>query len=242
MTIEEHYKAYSTDLSDVMQKSLRDNSEVFQMFAASHQILTDYEPWLRLLEGRPETNIYHNAIRCYQTALLNVVTGLYQPAFFGLRYFFEWTLMGIFFSANELELNTWLLGGRDTYWSELVGDENNDSGLFFNKFCKASFPEMKEEIRDFWGMSKKVYRECSEYVHGNPEAIGKLPEKLSYSEYLFIEWNRRADTIGYIIQYCFCLRYLKSLNVGAIKTLSPSLRENLKTIKSVNLFLDAYYD
>jgi hypothetical protein len=197
---------------------------------------------MKVLKGRPEVMIYANAVHCYQTALLNALTGLYQPAFFGLRYFFERTLMGIYFSANELELNSWRAGGRDTYWTDLVGDESFDKGLFSNKFCMAFFPEMRNEVRDFWSMAKKVYRECSEFVHGNPAAIYKLPEKLEFSDQLFIEWNTRTDTIWYIIQFCFCMRYLKYMNDDALKILSPSLRENLKTIKSVNQLLDLHYD
>ena len=228
MNVVEHYKAIGITTMEILDKSLQD--EDIDLLSSNHSFIFDFSLWLDVLKDRPEISIFQNAIKEYQMSMLSNNIGLYQQAFMGLRFFLERTLVAIFFSANEIELNLWKLGERDTYWSELIDDEK---GIFSSKFCRAFFPELKDEIKHFSAITKKVYRECSEYVHGNQYILNKIPNDLGYSVDVFHEWNNKADTIKRIILFTFCLRYLKSLQNEGISKVETSLSEEFKTLMPI---------
>lgn len=228
MNVIEHYKTIGITAMEILDKSLQE--EDIDLLSSNHSFIYDFSIWLDVLKDRPEISILQNAIKEYQISILSNNMGLYQQAFMGLRFFLERTLVAILFSANEIELNLWKLGERDTYWSELMDDEK---GIFSTKFCKAFFPELKDEIAHFKAITKKVYRECSEYVHGNQSIFDKIPSDLSYSTDVFHEWNSKADTIKRVILFAFCLRYLKSLQNENINKLETSLHEEFKAITPI---------
>jgi len=228
MTVTDHYKELGKQATNVLEESLK--NEDLDLLSSNHSFLHDFASWIEVLKERPEKDILQNAIKEYQMALLSNTIGLYQQAFMGLRFFLERTLVALLFSANEIELNLWKIGERDTYWAELM---DKDKGIFSHKFCKAFFPELKSEINHFNAITLKVYRECSEYVHGNQSVIGKIPNILDYSKDLFYEWNTKADSIRRIILFTFCLRYLKYLKTEDIKKIESSISEEFKSISQI---------
>lgn len=233
MKISEHYIELGKKTNEILDESLK--SEDIEILASNHLFLDDFAKWLDVLKERPEYDILKNAIKEYQISILSNSLGLYQQAFMGLRFFFERTLVALLFSANEIELNLWKIGERDTYWNEII-DESK--GVFLLKFCRAFFPELNDEINHFLAITKKVYRECSEYAHGNHSAICKIPDTLVYSEELFNEWNIKAGIIRRIILFTFCLRYLKSFNFDKIRIVENSINEELKSISQITEILN----
>jgi hypothetical protein len=228
MNIREHYIELGKKTERILSATLS-NSDL-SLMSKNHSFISDYEKWLLVLKDRPEIDIFQNAVKEYQMALLSNNIGLYQQAFMGLRFFFERSLVAVLFSAKELDLNLWKMGDRDTYWAEIT---DNDNGLFSQKFCKAFFPELKDEIAHFKAISQKVYRECSEYVHGNKKVLGKIPSVLEYSEELLVEWNQKAEVINRVLLFVFCLRYLKALKEEGIKEISLSIQEEFKGINPI---------
>lgn len=226
-----HYEALGKQTADILNTSLKNDLSVF---SSNHSFLNDYAIWLDVLNKRPELTIYNNAIKELQIAMLCNVLGLYQQAFMGLRFFLERNLVGVLFSANELELNLWRMGDRDTYWNEVMDKEK---GVFSPKFSKAFFSGISAECPHFIAISLKVYRECSEFVHGNNAVIGRIPEKLQHSADLFAEWNSKADTIKRIILFAFCLRYLKDLNKSDIGKVAGTISDEFKSIIPISVIL-----
>ncbi len=232
MTVSDHYNELGKKTNKILEESL--NNEDLELLSSNHCFLNDFALWLEIIEGRPEFDILQNAIKEYQIAILSNTLGLYQQAFMGLRFFLERALVALLFSANEIELNLWKIGERDTYWNELMDE---DKGVFSNKFCKAFFPELKNEIKHFNAITLKVYRECSEYVHGNHSVISKIPKNIVYSKDLFYEWNSKADIIKRIVLFTFCLRYLKVFSISnpeKIKKIESSINEEFKSIHQIS--------
>lgn len=176
--------------------------------------------------------------------------GLYQPAFMGLRYFLERTLTGVFYSGNELELRTWLRGERDTYWTELIGRDdkggakqneernvNVDSGLFSLKFTRAFFPEIVDSAKTFRSLTSKVYRNCSEFVHGNPRAIDQIGQNNEFSLDVTEKWNEFADTIIRCILYAFVMRYWKFLPENSKDIVRLRVEEEFSTTDILKDFI-----
>ncbi len=234
MKVTDYYKKLGQETVEIIEKSMSNDN--LDLLSSNHAFIHDFALWLEILENRPENSILKNAIKEYQLALLNNNQGMYQQAFMGLRFFLERTFVAIMFSANEIELNLWKIGERDTYWSEIAStdkDSKQIQGIFSAKFCKAFFPELKNELSHFYTITTKVYRECSEYVHGNKNVIDKIPEKLEYSKELFYEWNTKADIIKRIILFAFCLRYLNQLKPEEIKKISVTIAEEFKSLPQI---------
>jgi hypothetical protein len=228
MKVTDHYNKMGETSLEILSKSL--GNDDLELLSSNHSFLHDFAAWLDVLKERPEINILQNAIKEYQIGILSNNFGLYQQAFMGLRFFLERTLVAILFSANEIELNLWKIGERDTYWNELM---DKDKGIFSYKFCKAFFPELKDELNHFSAITSKVYRECSEYVHGNQTIIRKLPTTLEYSQDLFYEWNSKANIIRRVILFALCLRYLKYLKPEGVKKIEGSILDEFKSISQI---------
>lgn len=234
MKVTDHYKKLGQETIEILEKSMA--NEDLNLLSSNHAFLHDFALWLELLNDRPESSILKNAIKEYQLALLSNNLGMYQQAFMGLRFFLERTFVAIMFSANEIELNLWKIGERDTYWNEVASmdkDSKQIQGIFSMKFCRAFFPELKNELYHFFTITIKVYRECSEFVHGNKSVIDRIPERLEYSKDLFYEWNAKADIIKRIILFVFCLRYLNQLKPEEIKKVSVTISEEFKSISQI---------
>lgn len=231
MKIDEHYKQIASTMLDVIDQGFNDD-ETCDLFSDNHCVLHHHKVWLDILKDLPESEIFINAVRNYQIALHLAISGLYQQAYMGLRYYLERMVTGVFFSATEIELRTWLNGGRDTYWTEVANTEDKD--IFSRKFCNAFFPELVEDIVHFKELTKKVYRECSEYVHGNPSTIRSFDGDITYSEKEFVLWNRRATTINRIVMFVLTMRYLCFLSDDSLVKLKDFLPDYFKTINVIN--------
>lgn len=222
----------------------------YQLLTKNRSFVDDFSKWIDILGNAPETYLYRNAAKVYQEAFANMLMGLYQPAFMGLRYFLERTLTGVFYSGNELELRTWLRGERDTYWTELIGREdkggakqneernvNVDSGLFSLKFTRAFFPEIVDSAKTFRSLTSKVYRNCSEFVHGNPRAIDQIGQNNEFSLDVTEKWNEFADTIIRCILYAFVMRYWKFLPENSKDIVRLRVEEEFSTTDILKDFI-----
>lgn len=219
------------------------------LFENAFNFYTNLQTLYKVLENRLESGIFKNAIRVYQESMLCAISGLYQPAFMGLRYFLERFMMGAYLSSSEIELRTWMSNERDTYWTELVGVESNtqdtnnnnpNRGIFSSKFTKAFFPDLDGERIQMLAMTKRVYRECSEYVHGNPQAIGGIPESLDYEEHILQEWLDKAETVKRCVLYVVFLRYARSCSNDDFDKVRDIFLDEFKSIKPIKQYIDSH--
>lgn len=242
MNIVEYYETFKSKVTENIDITLKSENDYHTLMTKNRSFCDDYGKWISILGTLPETIIYRNAAKVYQEAFGNMLMGLYQPAFMGLRYFLERTLVGVYFSGSEIELRTWMHGKRDTYWSELIGEEDEDKdfdkkkdevnvnkGLFSLKFTRAFFEEISGAAKVFRAQTRAVYRECSEFVHGNPNTIECLGETIEYSEKVATKWNNCADTVARCILYAFMMRYWKFLNEMQRTEVEERLKDEFST-------------
>jgi len=167
--------------------------------------ICELELWFDTLTIRKEVYLYKMATKDFFSSIVSVCSGQYRQAFFSLRYFLEHYLFGVYLSAREMELNIWLRGKRDIYWSEVT---DPDKGIFSNNMSLAFFPELAEYNPQFQILSKKLYREISEFVHGNPEKSNLIPSSYQFDQVLFENWIEKAQNIVYVVKYATALRYM----------------------------------
>lgn len=250
MNIVEYYDGFKTKVIGNIDSTLKSENVYHTLMTKNRSFCDDYGKWITILGTSPETIIYRNAVKVYQEAFGNMLMGLYQPAFMGLRYFLKRTLVGVYFSGSEVELRTWLHGQRDTYWSELIGEEDEDKdydkrkdeinvnkGLFSLKYTRAFFEEISDSAKVFRAQAKAVYRECSEFVHGNPKALKSLGETIEYSEEIAVKWNNCADTVARCILYAFMMRYWNFLIEEQRAEVVERLKEEFSTTDIIKDYL-----
>lgn len=207
LEIKDYYHQLHKSCGLIISKSF----EVDQkgLHSSNHNYIGDLEKWLKVLEQRPESSMFKAALREYQYALLAVVQGQYRQAFTALRLFVELALGAIHFSANELELRIWLKNQRDIKWTTLIDEEN---GVYSRKFVSAFYEDLADESAQYGAIAKQVYRECSEYVHGNAHTHQTIHEKLEFVETEYSSWQSKASNARLAVSFALCARYLLTLN------------------------------
>ncbi len=225
---EKHYLQLHMECTTIITTSFQVDADGAQ--AKSHNYIPDFEKWIGVLSGRNEVHLLKAALREYQFALLALVQGQYRQAFMSLRLFLELALAAIQLSANELELRKWLNGCRDIHWTSLIDAEN---GVYSKSFVKAFYVELAEEAPHYRVIAERVYRECSEYVHGNAHTHHTLPETLRFMEDAFYSWHEKAASIRLVVSFALCVRYLFDLQESTRNELEGVVLDELQHITAI---------
>jgi len=202
--IQEHYFGILEKSQAALQSLLHD-ADRHSKFMAAHNDAGDLDSLERLIAGRTEANMYQLARLEYQHALYAAAFAQYRQAHVSLRLFFELSLSGVLFSAHEIDAHLWLKGQKDSNWGAI---SSNETGVFSKAFVGAFFEDMKEYCPQYLAMANKVYRECSEFVHGNRASFEGIDSQINFLPDIIDSWLDRADTIRILVKFAFLTRYL----------------------------------
>lgn len=223
------YHAY-LDCSKAVLNALLKSEDFRLQHTAAHSQLADYAIWEQVLRSRRESAVLRRAINEFQSALYALAIGQYRHAFIGLRLFFELSLACVRFSLNELELRQWESDARDINWQQLI---NTDDGIFSKNVVKAFNCDLVEHAPQFRVLGEKVYRECSEYVHGNASTHEVLPSTIEYAEGCFAAWYAKGRSIHMVVLFALSYRYLPELTKLDREKLKASVEEELGHIPHI---------
>lgn len=222
------YDELYADMGRILGTSLSGGYGVLQN--RSHTRAEDFQVWMEVLGGRPEIELLDSAFREYQFGLAALATGVYRQAFGALRGFVEGSLGAVYLSAKEVYLRLWLKGKRDLFWGN-VTDENK--GIYSNDFVQAFCDDIRKEVKHCRAMAVKVYRETSEYIHGNPSAQRALPKKLIFVPEAYEAWHEKAEAAIYVVHFSLFMRYGELLSDEEIGKLESVLSGNLGHLTAV---------
>lgn len=192
-------------LSSAAFLQMSEDAPTLKAFAKTHNSAGDFEALLPLLAGRPEQQMLSFAIREFQFSLFSAATGRYRHAHGSLRLFMELALSAVLFSAREIDARMWQQGRLDVSWARITCPEE---GIFSKKFLATFHYEMRDEGAEYLSLSKKLYRECSEYVHGSLGSYKEEPESLKYDRSQMSKWLEAADTARLIVIFAVISRFL----------------------------------
>ena len=212
MNITEHFEKLNNDTQEVFKETLNKKAELGK---AHHLSACIYE-FTQSISDESERKILETVSTQLESATLNVTYGMYRQAYTSLRLALEMGLGAAYFSVHKLELQEWLDGRADIKWSSLT-DENN--GVLSPRFAKAFFPEFSKDINDYLFKAKNVYRQLSEYVHGNNETWEACSIKISYDQNLLDFYFKSINVVSEIILFVLCCRYLKTFSKQARESL-----------------------
>lgn len=164
--------------------------------------------------------------------------GFYKEAITTLRQFLEHFLFAISLSTNDYKYRLWQVGQSDMSWTQLMDDQN---GVFGKQFLKVYAKDLSEErSMEMLTIAKNVYRECSEYVHGNYSKLSILSESLVYNETHFNQYIEYFNNIQYVVCMALFIRFRELLDNQEIFTaLESIIADNLGTLTEVQLIFSA---
>lgn len=222
------YQALNGTCGTILDQSLVGERAI--RHGKSHAFLTEIASWLDVIGNRPETFLLKSSAKEWQHSLLSLAQGQYAQAFRGLRLVLELDLQAIYLSSRAVELREWLESRKDTVWGEIT---DGDNGVFSARFARAFAPELEVHRKHYGGLAAKLYRECSECVHGNvPQQIA-LPEIFEFSDTVFGLWHQKADVAALIITFGLFLRYFRELGEGGKTSLEAILLDRLGHLPEV---------
>jgi hypothetical protein len=156
-------------LNDAARTSIEQSTDDPTGLGSAQDRVDDLSRWRALLAERPDSVVFWHALNEVTVGLFLLASGLYRPAFVSLRLFLELSLASVHFSTNRLELAEWLGGVRDVHWASL---SDSEQGVLSPRYAKAFFPELSESVLIYNAIGRKIYRELSEFVHGNHHTWG----------------------------------------------------------------------
>ncbi|WP_057461934.1 hypothetical protein [Pseudovibrio sp. POLY-S9] len=222
-------KTYKNILSRGIKSldSLNRDEERLRNFTAAHNDATDLGLLKLLIGDRPEVAMYEKALVEYEHALASVASGHYRQANNSLRLFAELSLSTILFSANEIHLRLWLMGRKDINWKSVTCLE---SGVFSKEFANVFFPDLADFGRQYQAIAVTFYRECSEFVHGNPRTY-ESDQQIAFKPDLFDDWNDRASAASRVVKFAFILRYTSFADTSTLRKIEPIVLEEFATVQ-----------
>ena len=223
-------KDYYGRLLSASQVVLEEASVDAELLGKANQTIDDFKVWLEILTPRPEAVVLGHALTESSIALYSLVSGLYRPAFGSLRLFLELALGAIHFSVNRLELAEWLGGNYDIKWATL---SDPDGGVLSHCFAKAFFPELDGHVTRYARMASVLYRELSEFVHGNHHTWGLTQDRIFFNKGLHEMWFKEFDTAALIVSFCMCLRFLRELDTTMLPKVEDSVLGHLGHIDPI---------
>jgi hypothetical protein len=209
MSLSIHYRTL-LGLSTTAFNDLTADAEAMAEFTKSHNFAAEVESLHAAIATRPEASLLVLATREYQFSLYAAAIGSYRHAHISLRLFLELVLASIYFSAYEIRLRNWLAQTNDSdiKWSVLSDPEN---GVFSKGFLSAFHPGMESSGKQYLAIATTVYRECSEYVHGNMHTHTQTDHALKYDGETLRAWASRVDAIRLCVIFAYAGRYLSLL-------------------------------
>lgn len=229
MAFEEYIRPQLSQLNSIFEQCVEDEGVSTALTKALASI-AGLEQLLKSVNGEQEFPVYIQALQEIQYSLLSVSIGNYRHAYSSLRLFFELCLAAVEFSANKRYFRGWLLGKEDIYWSRLSDSEN---GVMSKNFCTLFFSELAAEAPHFRNLATTVYRECSEFVHGNPKATSTLPETLQFKKETVLDWSNKLDTISLVITFIFSVRYLVELPAESHEKIKECILAQLGNLEPI---------
>lgn len=226
------YLTISGNLQNNVQSTL--DSKYMQNIASANAFIDDFRLWEKWISNKYGSEIFKLAISEYETSILFCLQSLYKQAFTALRATLEHTLFGVQLTTNLYQYRQWKNNCKDVYWSEITNPEN---GIFSFNYFSAFAPDLCSSSPLIAELAKRIYRECSQFTHGNYVIGDSLCEPGLYDERLVAQFFEVLESVKYVIEFSLFVRFNQEITSSEISVLEPQLAEHLGHFKEVADYL-----
>lgn len=173
-----------------------------------------------------------------QTECINLIfmcaQGFYKEAISTLRQYLEHILFSVLLSTNDYKYGLWQAGQCDMSWAQLMDTQNGIFGIQFIRMYARDIDEGRS--LELLTIARDVYRECSEFVHGNFEKLSVLFDDLTYNEQAFNCYIKYFTSAQYVVCMALFIRFREMLNdPETLRQLESVLTDNLGTLVEIQL-------
>lgn len=195
----------------------------------------DFNTWLSYCGFFSEYRLVKEAQTECANSIYLCAQGLYKEAISTLRQCLEHTLFAVMLSTNDYQYRLWQAEKCDMSWTKLMDEQNGIFGVeFIRMYAKDLDPKGKS--MELTTIAKEVYRECSEYVHGNYKKLSVLSDVLVYNEKAFSQYTSYFQSVKYVICMALFIRFREILNEpNTLKELESVINDNIGMLHEVQL-------
>ena len=118
---------------------------------------------------------------------------------------------------------------------EITPFVDKENGVFSKIFIRAFYEEVENEGEHMITLSSKLYRESSEFIHGNFEKISEVPDKIGFDEILLGKWLDFVETSKFVAIFLLLVRFSKELDVEELGKIEEMTKDELGGIEEFNL-------
>lgn len=229
MNIQDYYRRLSDSCQNIFEATISDS----ESFGNVHHLATCLFEFSALISDEKEKELLKVVSSQIEISALNLSFGLYRQAFSAMRLSLEMGLGVIYFSAFKLEHHEWLNGNADIKWSKLI---DKDNGVLSRRFSDAFFLDLSPFIGEYHSKAIYVYRQLSQFVHGNFETWESNNLMLLRNEDLITKYFDYLTSVKEILLFCLCCRFLKSFSRNQIESMS-FLGDELGHYESIRLLI-----
>lgn len=227
MKISEYLDNINSESQKIFTQSISENEE----FGQAHHLSSCIFEFSENILDNDEKDMLKKVSTQLESSMMSMALGFYRQAFYSLRLSFEMGLGAVYFSTNKLEHSEWIQGKVDIVWSKIMDDAN---GVLSSRFSDAFFPELSYLVKDYREKSKSLYRQLSEFVHGNYETWSKSGMHIEYNKKTVNEYFSQYRGVLEVLLLVLIVRYLKSVPKPKLESLE-FVSDEFKHIEAVRI-------
>jgi hypothetical protein len=227
MKISEYLENINSESQKIFEQSISENEE----FGQGHHLSSCIFEFSENILDKDEKDMLKKVSTQLESSMMSLALGFYRQAFYSLRLSFEMGLGAVYFSANKLEHSEWIQGKSDIIWSKIM---DADSGVLSLRFSDAFFPELSAFVREYREKSSILYRQLSEFVHGNYETWSKSGMHIQYNKKTVTEYFFQYRGVVEILILSLSIRYLKAMPDSSLENLE-FVSDEFKHIEAIRV-------
>jgi hypothetical protein len=227
MTISEYLENINLESQKIFKQSLSENED----FGRAHHLSSCIFEFSEMILDIEEREMLKKVSTQLESSMMSMTLGFYRQAFYSLRLSFELGLGVVYFSSNKLEHSEWIQGKSDIIWSKML---DVDNGVLSLRFSDAFFSEVSYLVKEYREKSTNLYRQLSEFVHGNYETWSKSGMHIEYNKETVAEYFTLYRGVIEIVLFVLCIRYLKSLPISSQENLE-CISDEFKHIEAIRI-------
>lgn len=195
--------------------------------------VNDFSTWTECLSSIPQSILLKSSLNECAVANLFCSQGLYKHAMISLRLCLEHCLYAIQLSSNDFYFRRWKSGQEDMKWTSIIDSE---SGIFSKAFIRAYAPEFELRSAELNKIATNVYRECSEYIHGNYSKLNCLPGQNEFNQDMLSKYVSYFQSIVYLISVALVIRFKEFImENNMLTTLEQPIMHNINMLPEIYL-------
>lgn len=234
MTAKDFFNKVNDQVQTLFDSSLEQNEKVLNVGLDTVRSL---QIWFDIIPNSEYKILINNSIQSLEIALLSQTYCLYRNAFSSLRLAMEMLFGGIYFSTNLIDFIEWSKSKKDLNWSTL---NDFDKGVLSIRFSSAFFEESNSSCSSYYTLAKDLYRDLSEYVHGNHHTWSLESESLKIEKNEIEIFEKCLIKYNDVALFILCLRYLKSLTKDNLEKVEPTINQSHSHIVPIHNYLTIY--